>query len=330
MVVEPSGGSRPEFRDLDSFCKTEIAPWLKAHEGRQRSARRLRWLIIGTGFAALAAGCYYLLRQPAGTHEVWFLGLLAGAVAVVKLGNLPHWRLRTDVRTFVMSKLAGFFDFTYQEHAAIDEIELFRDLKLLPPDTSVDFGGGLQGVIESIPFQMVEIHLTERHATGRSSDTMTVFRGLLLSMPCNAAGIITVRRRGDVAWSDGEEQGAAALGDAAFHENYVVHESEPGAAGHVLGAAARRLFTKLDSGWAYDPAACCSSSNAASPASRTAVWIRHLPIPTGSRPWSLCSSSPSMRSTPSGGSPRRPRRHLEGDAAGAGAGLWAAGFCALI
>ena len=247
MVVEPSGGSRPEFRDLDSFCKTEIAPWLKAHEGRQRSARRLRWLIIGTGFAALAAGCYYLLRQPAGTHEVWFLGLLAGAVAVVKLGNLPHWRLRTDVRTFVMSKLAGFFDFTYQEHAAIDEIELFRDLKLLPPDTSVDFGGGLQGVIESIPFQMVEIHLTERHATGRSSDTMTVFRGLLLSMPCNAAGIITVRRRGDVAWSDGEEQGAAALGDAAFHENYVVHESEPGAAGHVLGAAARRLFTKLDS-----------------------------------------------------------------------------------
>ena len=45
---------RPEFLALGGFYKSELEPWLAAHEGRRQKARLLRLVIIGGGLAALA------------------------------------------------------------------------------------------------------------------------------------------------------------------------------------------------------------------------------------------------------------------------------------
>ena len=54
---------RPEFLAFGGFYKSELEPWLEAHEGRRRKARLLRWIIIAGGFALLAVGLYYVVTR---------------------------------------------------------------------------------------------------------------------------------------------------------------------------------------------------------------------------------------------------------------------------
>ena len=114
---------------------------------------------------------------------------------MIVVGNVPLWNLQSDVKKFVMNELAGFFKFTYEAKPSFDGVDLFRDLDLLPYHTRASFEDGLKGEIKGVPFQMVEAHLTERRGTGKDAKTVTVFRGLLLSLPCRFTGPLAVWRR---------------------------------------------------------------------------------------------------------------------------------------
>ena len=235
---------RPEFLALGGFYKSELEPWLESQEGRRRKARRLRWLIIGGGLALLAVCFYYVVAGE--WDDFWIFAVFFGAIAVVVVGNVPLWNLKSDVKKFVMNELAGFFKFTYEAKPSFDGVDLFRDLDLLPYHTSATFEDGLKGEIKGVPFQMVEAHLRERRGTGKSAKIVTVFRGLLLSLPCRFTGPLAVWRRENSPRTSNEEWRETPLGDPIFDGAYVVHAANAGAAHERLDAEARRVFTALD------------------------------------------------------------------------------------
>jgi hypothetical protein len=237
---------RPEFAGLDAFYVGEIAPWLEDHEGRRRRARRLRWLIFGGGYAALALWLHYEVTHDG--DEFWFGVILMLAIALLMVGNIPLWTLQSDVKRFVMDKLAGFFKFTYEAKPSFEALDRFRDLDLLPYHTSASFEDGLAGEIKGVPFRMVEAKLAERRGTGKNAKTVTVFRGLLVDLPCTPAGdgALAVWRRDDARSADDRRWREVRLGDPAFDEAYVVHAADAVTARQILDAEARRVFAALD------------------------------------------------------------------------------------
>jgi len=237
---------RPEFLALGAFYKRELEPWLDSQEGRRRKARLLRWLIIGSGLAALAA--WLLLVLTGDWSEFWLFVIVVLGIVVIAVGNIPISRLQADVKAFVMGKLAGFFDFTYSAKPDFADAGHFIDLHMLPIHDKRNFEDGIDGAIKGVPFRMVEAHLTQRRKSGKSHKDVTVFRGLLLSLPHASTGedAASVWRRDAGQWSTGAGWGEVSIGDPAFDGTYIVHSDSAETARRLLDADTRRAFAALD------------------------------------------------------------------------------------
>jgi len=246
--VSPDAASaaapRPEFLGLGAFYKGTLEPWLQDHEGRRRRARQLRWLIFASGYSLLGAWFWYELANDG--DGFWFGLIVVLAIGVLVVGNIALWSLQSDVKNFVMNELAGYFKFTYAPKPGFDGIDLFRDLELVPYHTRASFEDGLKGEIKGVPFQMVEAHLMERRGTGKDAKTVTVFRGLLLSLPCQFTGPLAVWRREYSPRTFNDAWRETPLGDPVFDGAYAVHAANAAAARERLDAEARRVFTALD------------------------------------------------------------------------------------
>jgi hypothetical protein len=237
---------RPEFLALGGFYKSELEPWLAAHEGRRQKARLLRLVIIGGGLAALAV--WFVIVLTGDWSEFWFFAIFVLAIVVVAVGNAPVAKLQSDVKAFVMEKLAGFFGFTYTAKPDFPDAPYFTELRLLPIHDKRNFEDGLEGEIKGVPFRMVDAHLTQRRKSGKSQKDVTVFRGLLLCLPRAPTGEDAVAVwRHDVGQSvTGKGWGAVSVGDSAFDGTYIVHSDTADTARRLLDRETRRAFTAFD------------------------------------------------------------------------------------
>jgi len=245
---------RPEFLALGGFYKSELEPWLAAHEGRRRKAGLLRWLIIGGGFAGLAVWLFFVLTGD--WSEFWFFVIFLLGMVIVVVGNIPISRLQADVKKFVMEKLAGFFQFAYTAKPEFADTRLFHDLNLLPMHDDRNFEDGLEGEIKGVPFRMVEAHLTKRKKSGKETKNVTVFRGLLLSLPYSTVGrdAVSVWRRELNTWTVGDDLREVTLGEPSFDKTYIVHCTDAETARRLLDRDARKAFEALDRHEAADDA----------------------------------------------------------------------------
>jgi hypothetical protein len=237
---------RPEFLALGAFYKAEIEPWLESQEGRRRKARLLRWLIIGGGFAMLAAWFFVVLTGD--WSEFWFFVIIVLGIVVIAVGNIPISKLQSDVKAFVMEKLAGFFGFDYSAKPDFPDAPYFTELRLLPIHDKRNFEDGLEGEIKGVPFRMVDAHLTQRRKSGKSHKDVTVFRGLLLCLPRPATGedAVAVWRQ-DVGQSvTGKGWGEVSVGDSAFDGTYTVHSDSAETARRLLDRETRHAFAAFD------------------------------------------------------------------------------------
>src|SRR5262245_7420907 len=146
MEATDAAPPRPEFLALGGFYKTELEPWLAAHEGRRQRARFLRWVIIGGGFAAVAVWLYVVLTGD--WSEFWFFVIFFLGMVTIVVGNIPIWRLQADVKKFVMAKLADFFRFACAAKPDFADAGLCNDLGLLPIHDTRNFEDGLEGEIK--------------------------------------------------------------------------------------------------------------------------------------------------------------------------------------
>lgn len=244
--MDATDAPRPEFLDLGAFYKAELEPWLQSQEGRRRKARLLRGLIIGGGFAVLLVWLFFVLTGD--WSGFWFFVIFVLGIIVVAVGNIPISKLQSDVKAFVMEKLAGFFGFGYTAKPDFPDAPYFTELRLLPIHDKRNFEDGLEGEIKGIPFRMVDAHLTQRRKSGKSHKDVTVFRGLLLCLPRPATGedAVAVWRQ-DVGQSvTGKGWGEVSVGDSAFDATYTVHSDSAETARRLLDRETRRAFTALD------------------------------------------------------------------------------------
>jgi Protein of unknown function (DUF3137) len=237
---------RPEFLALGAFYKAELEPWLESQEGRRRKARLLRWLIIGGGLPLLAVCFFFVLTGD--WSEFWLFVIFVLAIVVVAVDNIPISRLQSDVKKFVMEKLAGFFSFSYAAQPDFPDAPYFTDLRLLPIHDKRNFEDGLEGEINGVPFRMVDVHLTQRRKSGKNHKDVTVFRGLLLCLPRPATGEDAVAVwRSDVGQSvTGKGWGEVSVGDSTFDGTYAVHSDSAETARRLLDRETRRAFAALD------------------------------------------------------------------------------------
>jgi len=246
MEATADAPPRPEFLALGGFYKTDLEPWLAAHEGRRQKARLLRFVIIGGGFAALAAWLYIVLTRD--WSEFWFFVMFVLGMVIIVVGNIPIFRLQSDVKKFVMEKLASFFNFTYMAKPDFADVRLFHDLGLLPMHDAQNFEDGLEGAIKGVPFKMVEAHLTKRHKSGKETKNVTVFRGLLLSLPYGTRNkdAASVWRRALNTWMSGDDLREVTVGEPSFDRSYIVHCIDDETARRLLDRDARAAFAAFD------------------------------------------------------------------------------------
>jgi Protein of unknown function (DUF3137) len=237
---------RPEFLALGGFYKSELEPWLAAHEGRRQKARLLRFVIIGGGLAALAVWFFIVLTGD--WSEFWFFVIFVLGMVVIVVGNIPISRLQADVKKFVMEKLAGFFSFRYAATPDFPDAPYFTELRLLPSHDKRNFEDGLEGEIKGVAFRMVDAHLTERRKSGKSHKDVTVFRGLLLCLPHAPTGgdAVAVWRRNVGQSVTGKGWGEVSVGDSAFDGTYTVHSDSAETARRLLDHETRRALAALD------------------------------------------------------------------------------------
>jgi hypothetical protein len=237
---------RPEFLALGGFYKSELEPWLAAHEGRRQKARLLRFVIIGGGLAALAVWFFIVLTGD--WSEFWFFVIFVLGMVVIVVGNIPISRLQADVKKFVMEKLAGFFSFRYAATPDFPDAPYSTELRLLPSHDKRNFEDGLEGEIKGVAFRMVDAHLTERRKSGKSHKDVTVFRGLLLCLPHAPTGedAVAVWRRNVGQSVTGKGWGEVSVGDSAFDGTYTVHSDSAETARRLLDHETRRALAALD------------------------------------------------------------------------------------
>lgn len=245
-MTETDTPPRPEFLKLGELYQAELEPWLASQESRRRKARLLRWLIIGGGFALLLPFVVYAILQDWGGFA--FFGAFILAIVLVAVGNAPISSLKTDVKAFIMEKLAGFFGFSYAAAPDFPDAPYFTKLQLLPTHDKRKFEDGLEGEIKGIPFRMAEVHLTQRRRSGKNTKDVTVFRGLLLALPHAAAGdaALSVWGQDSDQLSAGDGLREVSLRDPAFDGDFVVHCRDVETAQRLLDADARKTYVKLD------------------------------------------------------------------------------------
>jgi hypothetical protein len=101
---------------------------------------------------------------------------------------------------------------------------------------------------------MVEAHLTRRQKSGKETKNVTVFRGLLLSLPYATTDAVSVWRRELDSWTAGDGLREVTLGEPSFDKTYVVHSADAETAHRLLDRDARKAFEALDRHEAADDA----------------------------------------------------------------------------
>ncbi len=246
MIDAVANVPRPEFAGLGAFYTREIEPGLEAREGQRRRARLLRWLIIGGGFAGLVAWLYYMTVSSG--EGFWFVVAIILGFIIVALGNLPVIRLKSDVKQFVMSKLAEYFGFAYGAEPDFPDFHLLRELLLVPLHDKRSFEDGLEGEIRGVKFRLVEARLTQRQKRGKNHRNVTVFHGLLLSMahPTSGEDAIAVWREGAMGWLSTGTLREVSFRDPDFDGDYTVYSRDAAMAQRLLDDAARAAYRDLD------------------------------------------------------------------------------------
>lgn len=248
MTTEATASSapRPEFLALGAFYKAELEPWLESQEGRRRKASLFRWLIIGGGLSLLAVWFFFVLTDD--WSEFWFFVIIVLGIVVIAVGNIPISKLQSDVKAFVMEKLAGFFSFSYAAKPDFPDAPYFTELRMLPIHDKRNFEDGLEGEINGVPFRMVESHLTQRRKSGKGHKDVTVFRGLLLCLPRAPTGedAVAVWRRDVGQSTTGQGWGEVSVGDSDFDGTYIVHSDSADTARRLLDRETRRAFAAFD------------------------------------------------------------------------------------
>ncbi|HUL05604.1 MAG TPA: DUF3137 domain-containing protein [Candidatus Acidoferrum sp.] len=249
--------TKPYLQGLDAFYYREIEPWLRAQEMRRRDAlarrRRGTWAAAAVGLVVV--GVLWLRLRPDSAAPLSILTLIVFFFASWFAGRSAE-KLESDVKTFVMTKLAAFFGFTYEPRNAGPALPRFVELGLVPHSNSRARSDGLSGTIRGIRFQFAEAELERvgqrEDSKGRTTHYHdTVFDGLLFAFhyasPCEGVTVIREDAGAMMNWARGEFGGLppVALDDAEFEAAFRIYSTDDEDARRLLDPSMRHRILAL-------------------------------------------------------------------------------------
>lgn len=161
-----------------------IAPRLRALEAeRTRAVRTLATALVIAGVAALAIVLVLGRIFDWDGGAIFFTCAMCLGVAVI-LGGDPLSKVHAKVKDALNRTVADAVGLTWSPvgDAMVDEVPTYQTLRLLPTYDGATFSDGITGERRGCRIAMCEAELTQRRRSGKNTQNVTVFHGLMLSI----------------------------------------------------------------------------------------------------------------------------------------------------
>jgi hypothetical protein len=171
--------TRAELQGFRSYYQKEIEPWMAEQKDKQKGA--WRWaLMVGipslVGFPIAIWLFFFVL-----SWETWAFIIIA--LYVVGLGALTIWplnKLKGEIKSFLVTKVCGFFNFDYSETASGSGFDQFEKSGLLPGYDRRDLEDEIKGEHSGVPFDLVECKLEDERRDSKGRTTyVQIYHGVL-------------------------------------------------------------------------------------------------------------------------------------------------------
>lgn len=189
----------PRLKGFNTFYGRHIRQHMGEFEAKRRAARS-RALGIAAAGAALAAG---------GAYAAWRFGWV-GAVPIVAGIGLFIWaytivaRAKKGLKEFLVEKVCEFFGLAYAAKDFSFPLARYDECGLVPDYNRSRVEDHISGEIDEVAVRVVDATLRMRTRGSKSSNTRTVFQGLLCVFaywrPFNARTLVTDDRGGVLNW----------------------------------------------------------------------------------------------------------------------------------
>lgn len=161
-----------------------IAPRLRALEAER--TRAVRTLLIALAVAGLGGGG---LMLTAGVYFRWdaeaifFATLMCIGIAVI-FGGSRLSKVHAQVKSALNSAVAEAVGLTWSPvgDAMIEDVPAYQALRLLPAYDGAQFSDGMSGERRGCSLRLCEAQLTQRRRSGKNTQNVTVFHGLMLAI----------------------------------------------------------------------------------------------------------------------------------------------------
>jgi hypothetical protein len=162
----------------------KIAPRLRALETERKGAVRalLTWLV---GAAAVGAAVVLFVGIPLRWEggAMFFTCAMSLGVAVI-FGGKRLTTVNADVRWALNMAVAQALDLSWSPVGDLmaPEISSFQRLRLLPRYDGARLADGVRGDRRGCSIRLCEAELTQRRSSGKNTQNVTVFHGLMLTI----------------------------------------------------------------------------------------------------------------------------------------------------
>lgn len=171
---------REEFRGIEEFYASEIAPFLRTHEQeRQRAVMHGGLIVIAAAVIAFAGFKF----GPFGNGNIQLGIFIAFAGLAIAAGRINM--TRSDIASGLLERICRQFDFDYRSTLSRpDYFETFDRLSLMPGFNREHWEDEVSGERDGAAFTLCEAHLKYK-SSGKNSSTRTIFHGQLLVIGYN-------------------------------------------------------------------------------------------------------------------------------------------------
>lgn len=171
--------TRKELEGFRAYYQKEIEPWMTEQQGRQASARRWALMFGIPGLIGLPI-VIWLFFFVLG-WETWALIIVAFyVIGVGALALMPLFKLKGEIKNFLLGKVCGYFGFEFNEHASDNGFGQYEQSGLLPKYDKRKLEDEIRGEHNGVAFDLVECRLEDRQRDSKGNTRyVEIYHGIL-------------------------------------------------------------------------------------------------------------------------------------------------------
>ena len=171
--------TRAELEGFRAYYHKEIEPWMTDQQGKQASARRWAMMVGIPGLVGLPIAIWLFFFAL--NWETWALIIVIGyAVGIGFLAVYPLTKLQGEIKSFLVDKVCGYFEFDFNESATESGFDQFAGSGLLPSYDRLKLEDQIRGEHSGVPFDLVECRLEDKQRDSKGRTTwVEIYHGIL-------------------------------------------------------------------------------------------------------------------------------------------------------